>query len=47
MRLEPKRKASEQLGSESPSKRIKKSRTITPDLDGKARVVPFPEKVFA
>lgn len=47
MYLETKRKASEQLGSESPSKRIKNSHshTISPDIEGKARVVPFPEKV--
>lgn len=47
MYLETKRKASEQLGSESPSKRIKNSHshTISPDTEGKARVVPFPEKV--
>ena len=42
-----KRKASDHLGSESPSKRIKNSHsaTITPEADGKSRVVPFPEKV--
>ena len=42
-----KRKASDQLGSESPSKRIKNSHseTITPEAEGKPRVVPFPEKV--
>lgn len=47
MHLEPKRKADDQLGSESPSKRIKSSHshTITPEIEGKARVVPFPEKV--
>lgn len=43
-----KRKASDQLGSESPSKRVKNfhSETITPEAEGKPRVVPFPEKVF-
>ncbi|KAK0509256.1 hypothetical protein JMJ35_008627 [Cladonia borealis] len=43
---QPKRKATDQLGSESPSKRIKNShsQTITPEADGKPRVVPFPEK---
>ena len=42
-----KRKASDQLGSESPSKRVKNSHseTITPEAEGKPRVVPFPEKV--
>ena len=47
MSLDGKRKASDQLGSESPSKRVKNSHseTITPELDGKPRVVPFPEKV--
>lgn len=47
--IETKRKASEQLGSESPSKRIKNSHshTISPDIEGKPRVVPFPEKVCA
>ena len=42
-----KRKASDQLGSESPKKRIKSSysETITPEAEGKPRVVPFPEKV--
>ena len=45
--LEPKRKAVDQLGSESPKKRIKNSysATITPEAEGKPRVVPFPEKV--
>ena len=45
--LDSKRKASDQLGSESPSKRVKNSHseTITPEADGKPRVVPFPEKV--
>lgn len=45
--LDTKRKASDQLGSESPSKRVKNSHseTITPEADGKPRVVPFPEKV--
>jgi len=48
MYLEFKRKASEQLGNESPSKRIKNSHsnTISPDTEGKPRVVPFPEKVL-
>ena len=41
MALGPKRKASQQLGSESPAKRSK----LTPEVDGKPRVVPFPEKV--
>ena len=45
MLLEPKRKAANQLGSESPSKRIKNSHTISPETEGKTRVVPFPEKV--
>lgn len=47
MKKESKRKASEQLGSESPSKRIKNSHshTISPEADGKSRAVPFPEKV--
>lgn len=42
-----KRKASDHLGSESPSKRVKNSHseTITPEAEGKPRVVPFPEKV--
>lgn len=42
-----KRKAIDQLGSESPSKRVKNSHseTITPEAEGKSRVVPFPEKV--
>ena len=42
-----KRKASDQLGSESPKKRVKSSysETITPEAEGKPRVVPFPEKV--
>ncbi len=44
---EPKRKAVDQLGSESPKKRIKNSHSAitTPEADGKPRVVPFPEKV--
>ncbi len=47
MYLESKRKASEQLSSASPSKRIKNSHshTISLDAEGKSRVVPFPEKV--
>ena len=47
MHLDSKRKASDQLGSESPNKRAKNSysETITPEAEGKPRVVPFPEKV--
>ena len=47
MYSDSKRKASDQLGSESPKKRIKSSysETITPEAEGKPRVVPFPEKV--
>lgn len=35
------------MGSESPNKRIKKSSShpISPEFEGKARVIPFPEKV--
>lgn len=42
-----KRKASDHFGSESPNKRLKNScsETITPEAEGKPRVVPFPEKV--
>lgn len=49
MILESKRKAVDQLRSESPKKRIKNSHstTITPEAESKPRVVPFPEKVRA
>ena len=42
-----KRKATDQPESLSPSKRVKNShsQTVTPEPDGKPRVVPFPEKV--
>lgn len=47
MHPDSKRKASDLLGSESPRKRVKNSHseTITPEVEGKPRVVPFPEKV--
>ena len=47
MHSDSKRKASDPFGSESPSKRVKNSHseTITPEAEGKPRVVPFPEKV--
>lgn len=42
-----KRKATDQPDGASPTKRIKDSlsNTVTPEADGKPRVVPFPEKV--